>query len=288
MEQAPAPGFHKYRDESSSSPFMARIFVGLYDLRDQLLLLGNPADKDVLRARFDKAVMPLILAAEATRDAAVEIVRLTSDHLSAVASGSVVRITGKHFSIDATIDAPLGQTLYKLLNQSIIATKTCLQDVLKDPLGLDIGFLFQQDRGFTSGVAKLRAAGDPALADYLEAIRRWHGDLQKLRDAHEHDGWVLGQIRYGRAPPDVEVHLPAVFGVSVDVFARAAANRLLLFIENTVVYAMRRCNKTEFPIVVMEIPPEQRDPKLPRRFRVVVGRTIRPWKPEFVDSADFV
>ena len=62
-------------NEGTNSPFIARLFLGLLDIRD-LLEAGNidPRNKQISRHQFDKLHYPLFLALKATKDAAVEII----------------------------------------------------------------------------------------------------------------------------------------------------------------------------------------------------------------------
>jgi hypothetical protein len=177
-----------------------------------------------------------------------------------------------------------------LIDQSIVATKTGLQSILKELLGVDIGFFFKQDAGFRAGVLDLRAAGETDLADYLEDVRNvWHSALQDLRSQHEHHGWSLPKVQYSlSAPSQVEMALPDVLGVPIDQFAQETANRVLLFIENMMVYALQR--QSNYPIFVVEIPNGNRDPVKPQRFRLA-PRGLDPspaWRIRFRDDIDFV
>lgn len=166
-------GFRLVRDEGSSSPFMARIFIGLYGLRDDALMLFTPgAEQEVVRTKFDEGVQPLVLAAEAARDAALEIVDLIAEHVGDVNSGNALDVIGEQINITRTVDRQLGQSVDKLLHQSIVATKTCLQRLLKDPLGVDIGFLFATESAFEHGISQLEASGDSELAELLPSFAR--------------------------------------------------------------------------------------------------------------------
>ena len=61
-------------DEGSGSPFMARIFMGLLEFRDQLFLMGlGDSERGPKQDHFDRMFQPMLDAAQATRDAALEI-----------------------------------------------------------------------------------------------------------------------------------------------------------------------------------------------------------------------
>ncbi|MDP1713472.1 MAG: hypothetical protein Q8L41_01895, partial [Anaerolineales bacterium] len=136
----------------------------------------------------------------------------------------------------------------------------------------------------------LRTSGDDLLAQYLEDVRsKWHSTLRDLRTQHEHQGRALEMITYHLvAPNKVELNLPNIQGIPVDTFASSTANRVLLFIENMMVFAMQR--NCRFPIYVIEIPKEQRDPNNLERFRLVPRGldSSPPWLIVYKDDNDFV
>jgi hypothetical protein len=280
----------KISNESSSSPFLARLLFGLLNMRDQLYLMGIQ-DKQEKQKHFDRKFKPMYEAAQATRDAAIEVEQLIRTHLDAIRSGRAVQFQANQCNIQETIDTPLGQAVGKLIDQSMIATKSCLQDILKDPLELNIGFLFQKDKDFKDGIATIKKAKEDHLAIYLSEVRtKWSSELNALRTLHEHKPWHLDEIKYKpTSPSQVDIILPNINGLSIDKFVRLSANRVLLFIENMTVYAMqRKCQDSV--IFVVEIPKEQRDPKDPQRFRLAARGldNTPPWVLSYSEDMDFV
>jgi len=281
----------KVSDEGSSSPFIARIFMGILEFRDQLYLLSAQAeDRKRQQDRFDQAFKPVLEASQAARDAAVAGLKLLTDHISRIENGDAVRFRGNQYDILEGIDAELSQEVDKLIDQSMVAIKSGLQDMLRDLLDLDIGFLFQNDQQFAGGIADLSAAGENELADYLEVIRgTWLDSLQDLRNRHEHRGWSLNSLAYELvAQNEVQVRLPTVDGILLDQFIRQTTNRVLLFVENMLVFAMAR--RVQYPIFVKEIPPDRRNPVDPKRFVLAPkGLDNSPrWRITFEDGVDFV
>jgi hypothetical protein len=282
----------KVSDEGSLSPYISRLFKGLLDFRDQLFLLGTEGQqRQTMQAHFDQQFTPMYEAAQATRDAAIKVRELVDSHLIAIQSGKAVQYKGNQYDILATIDKPLSQAVDLLIDQSIIATKTGLQNILRDPLNLDIGFFFQKDKGFGKGINDLRTSGENDLAQYLQDVRdNWHSKLQDLRTKHEHEGWFLDSIEYRlTAPSRVTLSLPTVLGMPVNEFVLKTANRVLLFIENMMVFALQRyCH--QYPIFVVEIPKESRDPMNPQRFKLAPKGldASPPWVIAYHDDMDFV
>lgn len=283
----------KVSDEGSSSPFMARIFIGPLELRD-FLLSSRFSDEELTKARaeFDKKFTPVFDAAQATRDAAREVISLVNSHKINIASKRIVNIRSNQYDILETIDIPLGQAVDKTIIQGTIATKTGLQGLLSDFFGLNIGFMFRKTKAFKDGVSELRKTGENDFAEYLIRVREnWLEEFIELRNQREHEGQRLGSVNYSLiGDSTVMVDFPSVLNLSVDQFASYTANRILLFIENTMAYAFQRIIMNAFPISLVEIPPEFRDKSDPKRFRLspIGADAYLPWRISYQDKLDFV
>jgi hypothetical protein len=281
----------KVSDEGSSSHFVARLFMGMLEFRNQLFLLGAEGPQlETMRGNFDKQYTPIYEALQAIRDAAIKVRDLVYFHLHAIKIGKAIKIGSNQYDILEVIDVPLSEAIDQLIDQSIIATKSGLQTMLKDQLNLEIGFFFQQEKEFKKGIENLQALGETDLAQYLQNIRDyWHSQLQELRVQHEHKGWSLKRLNYRLSgPQSVIVDLPIVLDMPVNEFAIKTANRILLFVENMMVYAMQR--HCQFPIFVAEIPKESRDFRNPQRFRLAPRGLdpSQPWVITYREDMDFI
>lgn len=286
----PPVGLIKVLDEGSPSPLIARMFFGLLELRGVLYLSSvKPESRAEAQAHFDLRFNPVWEAARATRDAGLEIAGLVARHRNALDDGSAVHLGANQFEIRESIDGPLGQAVDKLIDQGTVAIKSGLQGLLRDPLELDIGFVFKKDAPFRAGLESMASAGENQFAMYLEQVREaWLARFGELRVAHEHEGWTLDPVRYQLAGSRIIVKLPEVLGLPVDRFATLHANRVLLLIENATVYAMRRYCR--HPLVVVEIPKELRDDLCPKRFRIAPrGLATSPeWAVAYCDDQEFL
>lgn len=281
----------KVSDEGSSSPFITRLMFGVLILRDKFYLLNaNGPEKQRKKSEFDSAYKPVLDAAEAVRDAARDGLRLIDEHKSRISNGDAVQFRNNQYDILENIDSPLSQSVDKLINQSIVATKGALQPLLRDLFGIDIGFLFQCDKNFASGIQNLRMMGEAELADYLSKVRvTWMADLQNLRNQHEHDGRSMERLDYHLVSAGkVQITFPKVVGLSVDEFLNRTANRVLSFIESLMAYALTR--DVQYPIFISEIPLGSRDPIDPQRFELgAKGLTQNlPWRIRFYEEDQFV
>jgi hypothetical protein len=283
----------KVSDEGSTSPFVARIFMASFEYRD-LLADSRFTEQERTRARevFDRKFTPLLDAAQSTRDAARDVISLVTIHRINIASKRIVKIHYNQYDILETIDIPLGQAVDKVIIQGTIAIKTGLQSLLANFFDLKIGFVFQRTKQFESGISNLRKAGEDDFAEYLVKVREtWIADLMNLRNQREHEGQRLESVHYGLIDStSVGVIFPSVLNIPVDQFARYTANRVLLFIENTLAYGFQRMVGRIHPIGLAEIPPEQRDPSDPQRFRLFpIGlEPSLPWRISYREDVDFV
>jgi hypothetical protein len=292
QESDPIHVVKKVSNEGSSSPFVARIFINMLEFRNTFIN-SYPIDRKPIETtdNFNKAINPMYEAAQATRDGGREVLGLLNRHKINLASGRAVRILKNQYDILETIDTPLGQSVDKVITQGIIAIKTGLQRLLLDVFDIDIGFIFQKPKKFNDGIEKLKATSKNDLAEYLVTVRNeWLSDLLELRNQQEHSGWTLTGIKYSLVDgTTVNIELPTVLGVSVEDFARLIPNRILLFIENSLIYAFQEISKNR-PINIVEIPHESRDISMPKRFRLTPRGLdpSKPWKITYSDDLDFI
>ena len=125
----------KIADEGSSSPFMARLFIGVLQFRDQVSF--NKKDRDA----FDKAYKSTLNALSDAGSTAKEIDRLVKDHRLKVSTGEAARLSGRAIQVDG-VDKELRKYTADFLTSAGRSLKQGMQSVAK-VLGLDIGFFFQ-------------------------------------------------------------------------------------------------------------------------------------------------
>ena len=254
----------KMSDEGSSSPFMARLFMGVITIRDRVFLERK------CRESFDKPYENALTALSDARSTAKEIDRLLKEHKQKVSSGEAARLVGKTIHVDG-IDKELRKNVADFATSAGRSLKTGMQSLAK-ALNLDIGFLFKEQSQFEKGVARL-SVSHPELADYLQAARAWTEKLSLLRNRIEHEGWRLARAGYREDRGKIEMVEPEVEGTIVSEFTRDTLDRLCCFVEEVTIYGLR--TKMDPMISVAEIPLAERDPNAPERFRpaLAVGGT---------------
>jgi hypothetical protein len=276
-DERPKLVIHKGRDEGTSSPFVARIFLGLCTLRDQAV-----ADKS-LKEQFDKSFEGVLAGLESLRDTARSIKKLYSSHSDRVSSGEIARVANGDIYVDETIDLELKKQIESFINTASRVVKERMKGLLKI-LGTNVGFLFQREVAFTNGVARLRPS-DPALADYLVETRsKWCERLMTIRnDLLEHGTWTMDRVRHEQVGNGVRAVEPLVDGQLVTEFVSHIVDRVCCFVEELCTHVLQA--RMLYDVSLTEIPLAEREPENVARFRIVlIGGGTPIWTIAYHDA----
>ncbi|MFH1311981.1 MAG: hypothetical protein ABIJ00_02025 [Candidatus Eisenbacteria bacterium] len=269
------------RNEGTSEPFVARMWLGVLELRNQVLSLSEE-DPEHRATEFDNLYSPVLDNLETTRTAAKKIRTLISEHVMKVNSGKIVSLQHNCVTIHETITPDTRDSVAALLNAGVRAMK--YMQPLLGWSGLSIRHLFQKSGNYDLGTTRLRKAGRRDLAEYLDSVRAgWSESFLELRAAMQHRSWSLGKFHY--TPPDQGISLvePKIEGLDTSEYVRLTAARVIGFVEDLVVYSLG----TKLPdgVVIVEVPAERRNPDRPTRFSVAEasGEPL-PWVLEYNDQ----
>jgi hypothetical protein len=260
----------KVADEGTSSPYVARLMLGLLIIRDLVYRQDEAA-----RLAFDRTFEGLTQALSSTRKAAKEVTRLWTEHATAVQAGEAVERSFNKLTIKQSIDRELRREAENFLNSSVRALKHNMQ-VLARQLGVELAFLFQKQPTFDAGCARLEQT-DPDLANYLRGTRGWSEQLVLARNAIEHEGWVLPGVTYRDSGGAVTAVEPEIDGIPVTAFAARMLDRFCCFMEDVTVHLFQ--SQLEAPLAIAEVLPPGRKPVSPERFVVTFALGGRePWR----------
>jgi hypothetical protein len=131
----------KVADEGSSSPFMARLMIGVLRLRDNVF---DPTNRDDFDKPYDFVLKSLFSA----RDAMRQMTTLWKEHERKVAAGEIARVERTSIHVDESVDRELGQEAEAFINAAARAVKKGMQDVAT-VFGVNIGFLFRSRQPLT-------------------------------------------------------------------------------------------------------------------------------------------
>ncbi len=245
----------KIADEGSSSPFVARLYLGIMTIRDRVFL-GKERDA------FDKPYENTLTSLSDARATAKEINQLLSEHKMKVSSGQAARLAGKTIHVDG-IDPVLRKQAAHFVTSLGRSLKLGMQSTAK-VLELEIGFFFRDQKQFENGLVKLTLS-HPELAAYLREARVWAETLNLLRNKIEHEGWLLPRSGYRETAGKIDMIEPEIEAQPLSTFVRGMLDRACCFVEEVCVYGLQR--KMDLTISVAEIPLAKRDPAAPERFR---------------------
>ena len=259
----------KWMDEGSRTPLIARLYMGVFKLRDAVF--ANRAEREV----FDKAYGQVLEALASLRSAARRINELLGEHLARVASGEIAKARGNTIHVSESIDDQLRKEAESFVNSAVRATKGGLQAVARE-LGKDFGFLYQKAEAFETGIRVL-AVSDPELAAYLVETRKWSERLMSCRNAMEHEGWALPKLTYARVGGAIRADEPVIEGQRVSEFSTFILDRIACLIEEVSAHCL--VSRMPRSIAVTEIPIAEREAEIPLRFQLTVREGGMPlWK----------
>lgn len=268
----------KMADEETTTPFMARVFMGILQLRDTAF----PDEKD--RQGFDRTLDEALTPLMSARTAANEIRTLWDMHREDIASGRAVRIRDGGFEVVGNFHGTFRREVDSFLYDAAKTLKEGAQKAGR-AAGKDIGFLFQKQDAFEKGLEILKHC-DPTLATYLEETRsRWSERLINARNALDHGGWTLPKTRYeARNGSQIVAHQPMIDGTPAVEFVTRMFDRLSCFLEEFLAH----CFQARLPAgaEISEVPLLSRDPQAPQRFRLTlrVGG-VRAWHLVYSDDS---
>lgn len=256
----------KFADEGTSSPFMARLFIGILTLSDAVF------QEQSKRNEFDNIYNTIIMDLCSIRTTLQEIVKLFSEHVEKVVQGKIVKIDENSIHVNEDINSELRKQVGIFIYSAARILKNGMQALAKF-FNINIGFLFQKDNAFLQGIEKFEAF-KPDLAHYIREARKWSDRLNQTRNNIDHPLWQLPNVEYLNNSNSIQVEEPQVSGQPVTEFVKFIFDRLICFIEDVTMY----CIQAKLPkgISLTEIPLSQRKSEMPLRFRLILTTGITP------------
>jgi hypothetical protein len=267
-------------DEGITSPYIARLWFGISELRDAILPTLET------RRQFDDRYEPIVTALDKTRETAREIRALVADHRRAVRQPGAVEV----YPGQIKVHVPVNETLDRRFDSFTVFAHRAMkltQYLVKDIGGVEIGFLFQTPPNFKQSYEALQSShGD--LAAYLRAVRQQVTEsLADLRNTFEHTGWSMPGMQYRQHEGEFQVGEANIGDVAFTVYVDSVLNGAMRFVEDMAAYALR--TRLETPRAIIELPDVQRASLLPKRFAIAMQGDYRTWRLTWAyDSTDFL
>jgi len=217
-----------YKNTGSNDPFNARLFFGVMHLRDHLV------KNDEERLEFDNLYTPVFESLDDCFDCKDELVELIKNHKEKIKKKEIVSFQNGYeiLEIKESIDRKMNKLFKDFFIKGEIALKS-LQFLTKK-YNLDIGFFFQKDASFNTGIKKLENGNksDQSLSKMLVNDRKWRTLFNEIRSRIEHGGFSLGSIKYSHEEEVVKVHVPMINSVEINEVVQILGNNLFEFVED--------------------------------------------------------
>ncbi|MGA3035939.1 MAG: hypothetical protein ABSE64_00515 [Vulcanimicrobiaceae bacterium] len=261
-------------EEGTTSPFAARLYMTPPTLRDVAL-----RDKAQV-VKFDELFQFVMNHLVDVRKTARVMLEMWRTYAARVPAGEIVR-----YDNALHVDEPIDQPLNKHINSFIMDTARVSKEFQKLTrlFGVEIGFLFQNDKEYQKSLALLDTT-DTTLADYLRESRKWLEPLRLFRDEIEHENYVPPRIMHDRAQDGrVTAHEPRLLHSPLTLTVPYIENRLNRFVEEILVWCIAKALPAE--MIVTEIPLSARDPNKVERFKVALAGTAPAWQLTYSSTA---
>lgn len=247
----------KISDEGTASPFIARLFLGILQLRDAVF------DDNKKREEFDKVYQFVVETLINARTTSQEIIQTLTEHSCKVSQGEIAHLTQHGIQINESIDNKLRKQVEDFLNSTVRVLKDGMQKLLA-VLQLNIGFLYKKHGTFEKEIAAL-AKTQPELAAYLQETRKWSERLILIRN-DLHEGWMLPKMGYKETSGNIQTVEPKISGQPVSEFVEYMLDRLCCFVEEVSAYGLQ----AQMPsgISITEIPISDRKTECVERFQI--------------------
>jgi hypothetical protein len=268
-------------DEGTTSRYMARLWVGISELRDAILTAPEEW------RQFDERYEPIVRALDKARESAREIVTLVEDHHDALGQAGAValypdgRIT-VHIAVNDILDRRFDSfTLFA--HRAMKLTQYLAENVA----GLKIGFLFQKPSSFEQGYKALQSS-HPDLACYLLAVREQVTQtLADLRNTIEHNGWRMEAMHYKQHDGKLRISKAKIEDVVFTSYMKHILKAAMRFCEDVAAYTLQM--RIDAQSAIIELADEQRASLLPKRFAIGRLGDDRTWCLKWAeDPADFL
>lgn len=279
----------KLADEGTNSPFIARMFAGILDLRHLIVITNNnPLNIQITKRQFDRLYEPirsnLSIALEAARSLNTISNQLIEDGLQ----GKLVEtFSDGNFGFVNTRGPLIQKEFDSLVEHSVVAIRTHLNRFLTDIFDIDIGKLFDKKSRFEAYLQELNLQNSGDLSAYLKDIRSWSDPLiDGIWNQTKHANYRLSEpLLELMAFPNVTVTLPQVCNTPVNRYGFKTINRCCIFVEDMIVYGFQYLRHS--PIRIIEIPLVDRPRYENKRFRAdIKSPTNQLWSLSFKDDME--
>ncbi len=245
----------KISDEWTSSPWVARCFLQIMQIRD-LVFLRDSKEKTRFEFLHSKILENLTIANNSRKD----IFKLLDEHYDKFQKGIIYSKQWEHYMLNESIDSELKEKFYSFITNLHIA----VEDAGKK-IWWEFGFkcdIFWEDKAFEKWASTFQSQWDDEskkIVDMLIEDRKWISKLKEIRRWIMHHSWSLWGITYNfdkkiLSVPDEIWWIDNFWG------------NWWQFIEDIIILTLER--NLNPPFCIIEIPEHNRDTNNPIKYQV--------------------
>src|SRR5262245_16370367 len=116
----------KFADEGTSESYYARLWVGIFELRDQVAQWPNSEE---IKSKFDERYRAVLEAIDSCRGARKKIIASIQEHRARLRDANSIKCQASAIEVPESIQSILTETTRSFLVNGVIAVKYC-QEIL--------------------------------------------------------------------------------------------------------------------------------------------------------------
>lgn len=265
-------------DFGSSDPFVARMMLQVFEMRD---FVFKPEEIDA----FDNAYNPFLQNITETKTVKDKCVDLIEKHTEGVRSGKLARIKGSTREVDECIDTDLNIWFKDFFIRGNMASKNLIK--FAGFFGYNISFMFGDPIKFKRGKKRFLEKYQNGNGKYfVEMIvdhrKQWYEPFASFRAKIEHDGFCLPDIKYRTLNGKVEPVIARFGSLSLEQYLNMLWGNLFHLCEDIIMLLF--VSKLPENCFIMSIPEKDRDPQMPMRYKITIGMPNDTRKVEYKDT----
>lgn len=182
-----------YLDEGTTSPFIARLMLQMFNLRDSLLLLESE------RNDFNEMYHPLIENFNELKHIVRKLIELKNNHLKEIQQGIAIKMNPNNRQL--TILKPIDTEYRMLIKDYFIKGEIIISSIprIAKVFDLNVTYFFKETKKFEKGIELLKKEcfnADFVISHLKLARDGWYQTFNKIRNDIEHRSVKIPNIEY--------------------------------------------------------------------------------------------
>jgi len=279
--QTPIKGIiRKQFGKGTSDPFIVRMMVQIFDIRDFLF------KSDSERRAFDLLYNPVFQNLHEAQHVKDKFIQTFENYKKRTLKGKGAKLDKGLIRVDDPIDFDLNIFFKDFFIRGHISLE-CLKKLTDSIFGINIEFLFQTDKKLEESIHRFLAMHPQGIFQYfIDMLRgerkQWFSTFIDMRIKIEHHGFTLPEVQYIPNKDGLTPILPKMGSKDMIETLNLIWENLFEFCEDVVVMMFATKIKGEDIFAIQHIPEHLRDPHKPIKYKI----SLKP-PPELLSKMEF-